>query len=135
MKLQEIGVEVTNGNLTPVGTIAELIGKKGKVSFALGNLVNQESKVFFDLTDEAGVTRRLFGSKAVSKMIKTQQLKKSDVLGLMINQYEFTEGERKGEIGYVVSAPKSETVVISGEMKPTTAVGAKLADYQALAAW
>lgn len=135
MKLAEIGLEVSNGTLKNLGTISSFIGAKGKISMSVGNLANKETKVFFDLTDESGTKRRFFGSKAISKMVKNQEISKAGLLSLNIQSYELTEGERAGEIGYVVTAPQSEELVVSGSTKAEVAVGVKIADHAELAAW
>lgn len=116
-KLAEIGIDSTNGaGLTVLGTVASFIGQNGKLTANPRNLTGSKG-IYFDLTDEDGLTRRVFCSKGVTALVREKKLTPGQILGLEIAEFEMTEGEYAGTITQRIISPQVESVEIKGSVK------------------
>ena len=86
---------------TSFGTIAELIGENGSISFKKRNLARQDKRVFVTLKSKKGA-RQVICSQPVSEMIRSKELSLAQLLDfellLVINE--------QGEERYVISFPE-----------------------------
>ena len=85
--------QATGGDLDFVGTVAEFVGKGGKIAFNSNNLKNDSKALMMNITTAKGVTGRLFCSKNIAGMIRGKQISLPQLLGLQVVKGETNGGD------------------------------------------
>jgi hypothetical protein len=83
---------LATGNLESVGTLADFVGKGGKIRFNESNLADVSKTVMLDITTATGVRGRLFASQNVGTQIRAKALTLPQLLGLRVVQGTTKDG-------------------------------------------
>lgn len=107
MNFFEQSVENT---LEVIGTVREIIGAKGKVTFSENNLRDESKAVTVLLTNEKGQQGRAYCSAAVSKGLRDKTISAGEFMSLNVAPGETKEGVAI----FRVIRPQGATLVLEG---------------------
>ena len=104
-----------------LGTVAQLVGKGGKVKFVPKNLADDSKRVAVILENKTGASALVVCSEAVSKGVRNKEITLANLLGFQVTEQLTT----KGETINVITMPNNGASLIEVAVDSV-----KIADYQ-----
>lgn len=104
-----------------LGTVAQLVGKGGKVKFVPKNLADDSKRVAVILENKTGASALVVCSEAVSKGVRSKEITLANLLGFQVTEQLTT----KGETINVITMPNNGASLIEVAVDSV-----KIADYQ-----
>lgn len=104
-----------------LGTVAQLVGKGGKVKFVPKNLADDSKRVAVILENKTGASALVLCSEAVSKGVRNKEITLANLLGFQVTE----QLTKTGETINVITMPNNGASLIEVAVDSV-----KIADYQ-----
>lgn len=104
-----------------LGTVAQLVGKGGKVKFVPKNLADDSKRVAVILENKTGASALVLCSEAVSKGVRNKDITLANLLGFQVTE----QLTKTGETINVITMPNNGASLIEVAVDSV-----KIADYQ-----
>ena len=104
-----------------LGTVAQLVGKGGKIKFVEKNLADDSKRVAVIMERKDGASALLICSENVSKGIRSKEITLANLLGFTVTE----QLSRSGETINVITMPNG-----GGNLIEVAVDSVKVADYQ-----